>query len=275
MRARKCSRLNGLLVLVIACSGATAQPIAVPADPQWSDEQIDQMIFQQDHNAAGARGRLVTQLTLHVEDIDRVCKLTDAQKKKLDLAGRGDIKRFFDRYDIVKQKCQALKGDAEGQQRIWQEINPLQNTLQTGLFHQDSLFYKSLHHTLTPDQSSPYAAAARERRESHHRATVELVVLTLEQCMPLRDAQRQELIRLVVKETKPPRKSSPNDYSVVMYQLSRIPEDKLKPLFEASQWKATSRLLAQYRGMEPWLTQSGLLETESDDANEKAAAPTP
>src|SRR5207245_8056724 len=125
-------------------------------------------------------------LALQVKDIDRACKLTDAQKKKLQLTGRGDIKRFFDRYEKVKQKFQLVKHDEQKMQEIWQDISPLQMTLQAGLFHDDSLLHKSLHNTLSSEQFARYDAIAGERRAFRHHANIELAVTTLEQSMPLR-----------------------------------------------------------------------------------------
>ena len=50
-------------------------------------------------------------LAAQIDNIDRACKLTEAQKEKLHLAGRGDIKRFFDRYERVKGKAEVTQRD--------------------------------------------------------------------------------------------------------------------------------------------------------------------
>jgi hypothetical protein len=263
-----------LLAAFVGCAGAQAQqekkkaaPAAVAVAQQvFPDEHFEQWVFQQDRNASGARKRLDSQLALQVEDIDRACKLTDEQKKKLQLMGRGDIKRFYDRYETVKQKFQLVKHDQEKVQEIFQDIRPLQMTLQTGMFHDDSLLYKSLHNTLTGEQVARYGAVARQRRAFRHRANVELTVTMLEQGMPLREAQRREFITLVMNETKPPRKSGQYDYYVIMFQLGRLPEGKLKPLFDNAQWKVVNRLFTQYKGMEPFLKQNGLWPDEDDEA---------
>ena len=101
---------------------------------------------------------------IHIEDIDRACNLTEVQKQKLTLAGGGDIKRLFDRCEIAKQKLQTLKQGEQIDQAVWQEINPVQMTLQIGLYTPSSLLYKSLQNTLTPEQRARYEAAASERR---------------------------------------------------------------------------------------------------------------
>src|SRR5439155_19137304 len=95
------------------------------------------------------------------------------------------------------------------------ETNPLRMTLQLGLFHGDSLLYKSLPNTVTPEQFAVYDAMARELRASRHRACIESAVKTLERNVRLSDAQRRELLTLLTNEVKPARRSSP-------YELCRI-----------------------------------------------------
>ncbi len=245
---------------------------------QWTDENFDQQVFNRGggslHNAAGARKELDRSLLLTIQDIDRVCKLTEAQKKKLQLAGRGDIKRFFDQYEVVKQKFQRLQPRLQGDnwqeawQELWQEINPLQMNLQSGLFHEDSLLRKSLRHTLTTDQLPRYQAQAEERRRFHHRASIELTVNSFEEAMPLRDAQRQELIALLLKEVKPPRKSNRNESYVIMVRMSLLPDDKLKPVFDRAQWKIVRAQLDNYKGGVQWLKQSGQWDEDDEDVAE-------
>lgn len=268
-----------LLTVFVACSAAQAQvKIAPPApavvgQPVWQDEQFDQWVFQQDRTAFGARQRLDSQLALHEQDIDHVCDLTDAQRKKLHLAGRGEIKRFFDRYEAVKQNFQLVKNDQQKVQEIWQEIGPLQQSLQGGMFNDASFLYKTLHNTLTQDQRARYEASARDRQAFRHRANIELVVTLLEQGVPLRDAQRRELISLLTDQTKPPRKSGPYDYYLIMFQATRLPEGKLKSLFDDAQWKVVTRQLNQYQGMVPFLKQSGQWPDEAEEAGRADARP--
>jgi hypothetical protein len=250
-----------------------AAPVVVMKEFAVPDDQFDQMVFQQDRNAAGARKRLDALLTLQVEDIDRACQVTGAQRQKLQLAGRGDIKRFFNRCDEVRQRFQLVRHDQHKVQEVWQEVGPLQRTLQSGLFHDGSLLHKSLRGTLTAEQLARYDAAARERRAFRHRATVELAVTVLEQGMPLLDAQRREVIALLTREMKPLRKSGQYEFYAVMYQLGRLPEGKLRALFGDARWKVMSRQLDQFRGLEPFLKQNGLWPDGDDGADDARPAP--
>jgi hypothetical protein len=245
--------------------------LAVQARVQqlWTDEQFERQVFRQDGNAARARQRLLSQLAMQIETIDRACRLTDAQKNKLQLAGRGDIKRFFDRYEKAKVKSQLIEQDEQNFQEIWQNINQIQQdfnrvTLQGGLFRQNSLLVKSLLNTLTGEQFTRYEVLDREQRASRHRASIATAVAILQRGVSLRDAQRRELITLMTNETKPSRSSGPYDSYVLLWQLARLPEDKLKPLFDKTQWNMVNQQLAQFKDLELTLKQSGQLPDEED-----------
>jgi hypothetical protein len=87
----------------------------------------------------------------------------------------------------------------------------------------------------------------------------------------LREAQRQALIDLLTRELKPPRRTSQYGFYVTFVQMSQLPEGKLKPAFDAAQWKAVSKLLGQYKGAEQWLKRSGQWP-EADDEDDAAPA---
>ena len=117
-------------------------------------EQVDQWIFGRLGGSGGARTKLDSSLKLRIEDLDRKCHISDLQKKKLLLAGRGDIKRFFDKIEDVKRKFQNGQNDPNA--NIWQDIQPLQIELNTGLFGDDSIYKKTISKTLDGDQISQY-----------------------------------------------------------------------------------------------------------------------
>jgi hypothetical protein len=276
---RKPGLALGLLALITAlamCAGSEAQQKAAkkkkarvePAvvQPVWNDQQLDQWIFQNAGRSSNARDRLTSLLTLHIDDVDRATKLTEAQRKKLQLAGQGDIKRFFDLYEGVKRKFQAIKNDQQKINQIWQDIQPLQIAVQGSFFREESLFYKSLPNTLNNEQFKRYDVVAQKRREFGHRAHIELAVTMLEQSTPLRHEQRQKLIDFLVHELKPAPKAGAMQYYLVMYQASQIPEAKLKPMFDDFQWKVVDRQLAQYKQYKQYLKQTGQLPEEDEEA---------
>jgi hypothetical protein len=135
---------------------------------------------------------------------------------------------------------------------------------QGGIFGRDSLFGKSLHHTLTPEQAGQYEALLKQRAAFHHRARIELVVGMLDQTVPLRAEQREKLIDLFVKEIKPLRATGQYDFYVTMFQIGRLPEEKVKALMTDAQWKPFSKQLAQYKGIMPNLRQEGIFVDDDD-----------
>src|SRR5438477_5906783 len=113
---RLCRLIGRLLTAAVVLTIVGAGPVAraqdeeeeepAPAAPAGrvfivNDAQFDQWVFGNmgQGNAGVARNKLDSLLALHVDDLERACGLTPAQKKKFVLAGRGDIKRFFDRVE--------------------------------------------------------------------------------------------------------------------------------------------------------------------------------
>ena len=228
---------------------------------QFTDETVEQWIFNNggNSNAAQTRKKIETLLTLRVEDLDRCCGLSDEQKKKLLLAGRVDMLRFFERVSQIKKKFAAVKQDQQQINNIFQEIQPLQMTLQSGLFGDSSFLHKAICKTLNAEQTARYDEVELERRTFRYHAKVGLVVAMLENGLPLRDDQRQRVLKLLREETPPPRKFGQYDYYYVMWQFSHLPEAKLKPIFEAAQWKTLGLQFQQVRGMEQFLKQNEML----------------
>ncbi len=253
---------------------APAQKVLVVApepEEEITEQQFDMSVFRQDGNASTARARLISSLTLQADDIERACQLTSDQKQKLLLVGRGDIPRFFSRYDSLKTKFLGRKSARQNLEQVLQETDPIASTLQAGLFREGSLFHKSLPSMLSAEQSPRYHATVQERVRYRHLATIKLLVSSIEQGVPLLEAQRQKLLALLERETKPARKPGPYDFYYVSWQLSQFPEEKIRPLFDGAQWKALNQIFIQYQAIEPALREAGYFSKE-DDEDEKSEA---
>lgn len=258
--------------------GGAPRPAAVDRVNRaaMDEAQLDRLIFANLGlgNADVARDRLESHLTLRVEDLDRACRLTPAQQKKLLLAGRGDIKHFFDRVEEVKKKYTAEK-DVNLQirfQQIWREIQPMRSIVQSGLFGEGSIYAKAARAMLTPEQAAKYEAVVRDRLLYRYWARVDLTLELLNNEVGFTDDQRQQLLRLLREETRPPRQLGQRDYYVVLYQLSRIPEAKLRAVFEDAQWRFLQRQLEQGRPLETFLKQNGFVPGDEPEAKAGAAA---
>jgi hypothetical protein len=237
------------------------QPVFVMAD-----ENFEQWIFREFQNAAGARGRLDALLTLNIETVAQSCGLTEPQRQKLWLAGRGDIKRFFDRVDELRRKFQLVKTDQNRIQELFREVQPFHATFSAGPFGESSIFFKALKNTLTSEQTALYDEAARERRQFLYRARVEELVVKIDEALTLRTAQRRQLEKALLEETRPPAQFGVYDDYVMLWQASKIPEDKLKPVFDDRQWRVLTRHFEKARGLEPLLKSNGLLPDSAPGA---------
>jgi hypothetical protein len=262
------------LGLAWASAAARAQDIEVEEDaaPQpeqgvfvMNDMQFDQWVYGGVNDSA-ARRRFDSLLTLKIEDVDRTCGMTEDQKKKLRLAGRGDVKRFFDRVEEKRRKFQNLKTDPNKVGEIFQEIQPFRQTISSGVFGEGSFFAKTLRNTLTGEQAARYEKVVRDAQKFQYRARVDLVVTTLGNAAGLSADQRRRFKTLLLEETRPPKKFGQYDYYVVLIQASKLPQAKVRQIFDDAQWRVLSRQFLQVRGMERTLKNSGVLPDDEEPA---------
>jgi hypothetical protein len=254
-------------------NAARAAPAAAFAKMQVAniDQQVDQWVFNRFGGAAPARTKLEAALLLRIDDLDRVCSTSEAQKQKLRLAGQGDIKRFFDRVAELKRKVARVQNDPN--QNIWQDVQPLQGELNAGIFGDESFFAKTVKRTLDRDQAARYEGLLAKRKLVRHRATIEWFVVHVDKALGLTETQRQQLIELLVAVVPPPDKFGLGDYWYLMLQSAKVPEEKIKPIFDAPQWRLLSRQFIQAKGMEQWLKQNGIMPADRAGHDHAEAAP--
>jgi hypothetical protein len=264
--------------VVVQADQAVADPLDIeeeeevrdqPAQPAFvlSDSQFDQWVFGGNGNYRAGRSSLDTQLSLHVDEVARVCRLTALQKKKLLLAGHGDIKRFFEKVEEKRKKFDTLKTDRNKVNEIYQELLPLQQMVRSGLFSHGSFYAKTLKTVLTDEDNEKYQELVREKNRFRYRAKIELAVAQLDQSVGFRAEQRKRLIELILNETEPPERYGQYDHYLVLYQAAKIPTAELKSLFDDRQWGLLQRSLNQGRGLEQFLRTQGLLPARDDKGN--------
>jgi hypothetical protein len=72
-------------------------------------------------------------------------KLTDQQRKKIGLAGRGDIKRFFDRVEDGRNDFEGSRVGYDNGIKALLRLKPLSDEYNNGIFGDGSLLAKTLH----------------------------------------------------------------------------------------------------------------------------------
>jgi hypothetical protein len=286
-RAAWCSRLRPAMlrfVVSLVVMAGMVSPDVLRGRPAWGQDDWDAgkqavnqpaarvvmgpVMAQDDFDRWVSGGRTRDQiehtfeslLALQVESVTRACELSDAQRAKLELAGRGDMKRFSRSLEQLKEKFRQVGQDQQKFNEIAQQVFPLQMKMQTGIFGDSSLYRKIVKQTLNPEQSVLYEQQERQRRMFRYEAKIELVMSNLETTIPLRAEQRQRLVKLLLDETEPPKESSGQyDYYVVLCQARKLGEAKLKPIFDDAQWQTLKRALDQSRGIEQHLRLNGFL----------------
>ena len=239
---------------VVEAPAAVAQPTFV-----LSAQQFDQWVFAQRGDLGQGIKQLESQLSLRIEAMDRLSKLTDAQKRKLQLAGMSDIKRFSDVYESLKQKLVNTQYPQNDVNKVFNELQPLQQQWRAGVLGSESLFNKVLRHSLDPQQSEEGERAEQERIRFQYRAKVQLAIGTIENSMPLTAAQRKDLEKLLLEETRPPKSFGQYDVYIVLIQASKLPEKKLRAIFDEPQMRALQQMFQQNAQVEQVLRQQGLL----------------
>ena len=234
----------------------------------WTEETIEQVIFQSRGNGNG-REWIEGMLALSLEDLDRACAPTEAQKAKLRLAARGDIKRLWDQVEAKKRRFREIKDDQNKVQEIFQDFKPLQQTIQAGIFGPGSFYGKALGGALDADRAGRYRAVELERRAYRFRARLELVVGSMESSLGLTDDQRSRLIDALQARIKLPERAGTYEYYLVMYLASKVPDEALKPILDDAQWKVAKQQLQMAAGYAQFLKQQGML---ADDPIKEAAA---
>ena len=236
------------------------------------EAQFDQWIYQGSGNPDAGRARINAHLKLKIDELVRVCALTEVQRHKLALAGRGDVKRFNDQVEEVRKKFLLVKNDQQKFNQIWQDINPLQQKLAAGLFGENSMFAKTVQKTLSEEQQAGFRRIDEEHRRFRYEAIILSALISFETTVGFRGNQHDELTKLLLTETKPPRAFGQYDSYFVMYSLSKLPAAKLKALLDDRQWKLLQQQLNQGRAMEQTLAQMGLIDAPKGKAAVRGGA---
>ena len=242
-----------------------------------ADELFDYLIFLEDRTPDRAEERLVTDLSLEIYAIDQRCKLTKRQKQQLLMVGRGDIKRFFDKYDsmsadprIIAQfetfhtnrRAHALaRGELSDLLRV---TAPLRAILQGSLFHSNSLLERSITNVLTDHQVVQYQGLQRERVERIQEEAFANLIRILEEGDPVSAPQRQALANIVHNDIKPAGRDGPYGTYCLLLQLARLSGNKAEGILTDGQRQTLARTMNHVNLWESILHEAGYIARADD-----------
>jgi len=217
-----------------------------------------------------ARGRRLGAARL--EQIDRLCGLSDRQRLALRLAIESDLRRLAEQIDVERGKYVGVAvnmGGPEGQ-KTWQQFQEdVQRCrrLLRALFNDDSLFAATLASTLDAGQLERLAAETRARRSFRWKAMVAAAMLRIDDAIGLDEKQHDTIERLLVAREPPlraddaDRQPNPHAEQMLVYlTLASVDQKTLQAAVSDRQWLALSTLMNQGRAMQSWLEEQGLLE---------------
>ncbi len=234
-------------------------------------QAFDRYLFGNRPTQQDARIPFETGLSKRIDYLARACGLTDLQKKKLQVAGQGDIKRFFDRVAEARRGIQSID---DGRRLVIGKVyKPLADELSTLLVADGPILGKALARTLTDGQRTVLEKDAGDRRVFRNRAAVRWTVVLLARSLGLLDEPRRRLELLLLEETIPPIKFDSFDYWLVMYQASRIREARMRPIFDDVQWRVMTQELTAARQWRRHFEKGGFLPREMFDDHQDAAFP--
>lgn len=111
--------------------------------------------------------RLEKILRFKLDDVARECRLSEAQKKKLLLAGRGDIKRLVDEMHAEQRSFESVPPghfDPERTRILQAAVRRLRELVNAGPFDDESIFAKVLRRDLTAEQYAVYVVTDEIQR---------------------------------------------------------------------------------------------------------------
>ena len=141
--------ITTLLLALFVANGVQSQVV--------NGRSLESRVFLRNVSLETAQSEYAKDLASKLNEINRACQLNPDQQRLLELAGKGDIKRFFDRYFAMKEKVEKTKLSLDSPD-LSLEIDKLRVFGTSGLFHDSSLMGKTTRTILTPGQLERYEA---------------------------------------------------------------------------------------------------------------------
>jgi hypothetical protein len=185
---------------VLATSGAWAQDSPPSGDSADPDERVG--VYLQGL-ADEERKKWTRKMTALVDDIDRVCLLSDPQKDQLGLAAKGAVDTGLNRWRAnletwVRDKARNVQGDIEqflagvGSVRFGDSAKAWEPENQ-------EIWRTTLSTVLDEAQRKAYEEDVRQRYAFKHEAMARALVADLDRTLRLSDDQRQRLLTLATR----------------------------------------------------------------------------
>jgi len=207
-----------------------------------------------------------------LERVDRLCRLSEAQRLALHLALESDIRRVAEEVDATRDTYRGLSvniSEPDGRQvwqRFQQDVQQCRRLLQD-LFGTGSLFAAALASTLDADQFRQLEAETAAKRSFRWRAIVADIMLKFDDSLGLTAAQHAALEAVLLAhepalriDDTPRQPNAHAEQMLVLLVLSQSDQTLLRETVSERQWRSLTMLMNQGKAMKSWLEQQNLLE---------------
>ncbi len=231
------------------------------------ERQFEEFIFSRDGSAELGDKRINTERDQAINALDCAVRLTDNQKRKFDLAGQIDRRRFFNRVHAARQNFYAAFRTMEVQTELMQ----LRAKTCVGLLGSESFFMKSIPVILNSSQ----LAVINERKHSLHIGLIKSVLRDFESRLTLNEYQRESLVKIMFDQIPYAPTNENSEFlsvshvrtAVMKYRVSRHADHEIESLFAPVEWQKVQPLLKEWYNLKEHFVELGLLDPEPDVLN--------
>lgn len=216
-----------------------------------------------------------------IERIGSACGLSDAQRKRLELAVESDARRFAADIDATRDRYrgrQVNMNDPIGQKEwhaFQQDVQRCRERLRQ-LFDSGSLLVTSLGTTLDDRQLARLREEQSARRAYQWKALVAEALVRLDDTLALNEEQHDAIEKLLLAREPALRNELAQNAladmnlrrNLVLMVLADVDAKELRATVSERQWRTLGGLTAQGRAMKSWIEQQGVLETSDSGAAE-------
>ncbi len=248
---RSSCRFPGMLSAVLLSLIFSVTPVFAQQNViQINQAQLVNMVFQGTSSIDQARQQVDAILAARILILEEIGGLQPDQQELLQLAGRGDIVRFFRALEELMANHNKTQFTNEEWQEFWRKTQPLRQQYQQGLHNQQSLFYRVTQMELQEDQRNKIREYATQRGARHDRVLAKIAIAMIEREIPLTIEQRETLLGWLNERSEAlPVASTQLYYQVfdVMHRLDEIPEEKLRDILLHNEVVALKKILERAR----------------------------
>lgn len=258
------------ILLAFAAITVIVPPFAAgirAADDDWGDEEVGEWFqmspdafepwaFGSNRLTRDTRQMLKESLEYRIEDYARRFQLTPEQQDKLRLAGTGDIERFWDEVEFVREQflLPRFGGDVT-------DLNDQRARLKAHLdlvFGTRSLLRRTLATILSDYQRRALEESEREWLEAQRVSTAQFLAVILDPPEG-KPPQRKALERRLLDHLPPSDTTSQYHIYVAALYLMRLPEPKRSAILPANLTNQFKHLVEAAETIEPVLVRYGYI----------------